>query len=104
MLRSRASFFIGFLLFLFWGGIFLYATGESVILRGIFGNIHNTGSFDPAGNAGIVDFENTPSSYIVGEYSEVQIIKNPSNSGELFLTGMFWMQTVGWSTFANVGS
>lgn len=104
MARSRASFFIGFLLFLCWGGIFLYAAGESVLLKGIFGNNLPTGSFDPNGNAGIVDFENPPFPYNPSEYSEVQIIKNPSNTGELFLTGMFWMQTVGWSTFADVGS
>lgn len=104
MSRSRPSFFIGFLLFLFWGGIFLYAAGETVILKGIFGNTHNTGFFNPAGNAGLVDFQNSPSSYSPGEYSEVQIIKNPTNSGQLFLTGMFWMQTVGWTTFSDVGA
>lgn len=82
----------------------MYAAGESVLLKGIFGNNLPTGSFDPNGNAGIVDFENPPFPYNPSEYSEVQIIKNPSNTGELFLTGMFWMQTVGWSTFADVGS
>lgn len=105
MSRSRSSVLIGILLTLFSGGIFLYAaTTDTIRLTGIFWNPQSTGSFDPRWNAGLVDFTHEPTIIPPEWFSWVQLVHYPGNGTGLALTGTFWMENVGWTTFADVGA
>ncbi len=80
-------------------GIFLVSsTSDTVLLSGSFGNIHSTGTYSSGGNAGIVSFDDTPLSY-----SWAQIVWLTA-SPLVYLTGVFWIQTVWWATFSDVWS
>ncbi len=76
--------------------VFSSPTG-SVLLTGTVGDIHSTGSFSTGGNAWQLSFDVTP-----GGYSGAQIIGIDGNTGA-YLTGIFWIQTVWWATFEDVG-
>lgn len=76
-------------------GIFymLWASDEAILSKK-FGELHTTGSFHTWGNAGIISFDDTPYGY-----SGAQIVWYGTT--EVTLTGMFWMQTTGWTTFSE---
>lgn len=98
-----------FLILLFAGVLFVIATGDSIQLKGFFGNPHNTGSFDPAGNAWEISFDKEPAIIPAEWFSWVQIVHLGTDcvntpKSDLVLTGTFWVETVGWATFSDVWS
>ncbi len=96
MQKKYLHFLVAFISILGIGALLVYAAGE-VIFTGSFGDSHSTGSFSLWGNAGIVSFDNIPAGF-----SGSQAV-GLSGSSSVYLTGIFFLQTVGWATFSDVG-
>lgn len=79
-------------------GIFIISFAQDgIFFLWTFGEIHNTGSFSTGWNAGITSFDMAPAGY-----SGAQVITFATSTG-VYLTGIFWLQTVWWATFSDVG-
>jgi hypothetical protein len=74
------------------GIVYILRASDQILLSGYFGNDYVIGSFSTGGNAGIVTFDDTPPGYSGAEITGFW-------GAEITLTGIFWMQTVGWTTF-----
>jgi hypothetical protein len=66
----------------------------SLFLNGKYGDTYIVWSYNTGWNAGMLSFDDTPPGY-----SGAQIIW--FGTSEVTLTGIYWMETVGWSTFGD---
>lgn len=84
-----------------WACAFLVfsATITNTIITGSFWDPVLSGTFSTWGNAWVVSFDVTPAGY-----SWVEIVNIDTDTTHVYLTGTFWMQSVGWVTFWNVWS
>lgn len=73
---------------------FAYSLTDGILLSGSYGDSHSTWVFLPTGNAGIISFDDVPPGY-----SWAQVIWLWSS--EVYMTGIYWMQNVGWVTFSE---
>jgi hypothetical protein len=81
-----------FLILAFTGAFFVIWAGEPIILSGSYGDAHTTGVFNTWGNAWNLSFDVTPPGF-----SGAEVVG--FGTSEATLTGIFWMQTSGWTTF-----
>ncbi len=94
MLKAPRLLLPVFLILVITGLFYMLWASDEAILSKNFGELHTTGSFHTWGNAGIISFDDTPYGY-----SGAQIVWYGTT--EVTLTGMFWMQTTGWTTFSE---
>jgi hypothetical protein len=66
-----------------------------MLLSWNYGDTHVTWVFNTGGNAGRISFDDTPTWYSGAE------VVGFGGSSEASLTGIFWLQSVGWSTFSE---
>ncbi len=96
MLKKSFLFLVAFVSLIGLGVFFVSSAGYSILLSGYFGNTHSTGAFSTGWNAGVLSFDDTPSAY-----SGAQVVGFAASS-DVYLTGIFWLETVGWATFSDV--
>lgn len=89
---SRKIFF-SIIWFLSLGVFLAYSIADNAPVSGIYGFEHSTGVYSAGGNAGLIDFNVAPTGY-----SGAQITKIGQ---DVYLTGIFWSQTVGWMSFSD---
>lgn len=92
--KNKIVYILSFV-FVFLAGIFTVYAISNVFtsiryLAGTGGNPHITGTFSSTGNAGILSFAERPIDGFSGAHLFVPA------SGQQFLTGSFWSQTIGW--------
>jgi hypothetical protein len=75
------------------GAFLAYSIADNAPVIGSYGAPHATWVFLTGGNAGLVKFDDTPLGY-----SGAQIYKAGNN---VYLTGIFWADTVGWMSFSE---
>jgi hypothetical protein len=73
---------------------FVYSVWDGILLSSSYGDLHQTGVFLTGWNAGIISFDDAPPGY-----SGAQIFWLWTS--EVYLTGIFWIQTVWWATFSE---
>jgi hypothetical protein len=73
----------------------VYANLITLELTGEYGDIHSTGSFSTGGNAGRIRFGDV----VPLTHSGAQVYR--WLGGAVYLTGIFWIQTVGWAGFPD---
>ena len=76
------------------GAIYLAFAAEEILLWGIYGDSHVQGVYSTGWNAGKISFDDTPPGY-----SGAQIVW--FGTSQASLTGMYWMQTSGWTSFSD---
>ena len=72
---------------------FVFAA-DSILLWGMYGDSHGVGVYNTGWNAGKISFDDTPPGY-----SGAQIVG--FGTSEASLTGIYWMQTSGWTSFSD---
>ncbi len=74
---------------------YVFGASIGVFITGVGGESHVTGVYSTGWNAGAISFDDTPSWYSGAEVVTV------GSSSWVYLTGIFWMETVGWTTFSE---
>jgi hypothetical protein len=85
------SLFLSFVTFASIGAFLAYSLADNAPVTGSYGISHSTWSFSTGGNAGSISFDVVPF-----WYSGAQVFRAWDS---VYLTGIFWMQTVGWLSF-----
>jgi hypothetical protein len=105
-MKKQQSIFTGFIILALLGVGLVYAANSgnfSQRITGVVGDPHVLGTFDPRGNAGVVDLTTDP---LPSTFTGVHMIASydiDAGTSENYLTGYFYLQTVGWATFSDVG-
>lgn len=93
---SRQTFLILVLMasITYTGASYVIGLWEQMLIQGSYGDVSTVGQYGTGGNAGVISFDEVPEGY-----SWAEILGY--GGSEVTLTGIFWIETAGWSTFGD---